>query len=299
MSQSMAEDQLFIENIKKSEQKKKKDEKIVEKIESLDDKVSRYNNKEQEELQRLESTKTYYRRIRLSAERRIQTEVSALEARIEKIKQKADAEVTAIESRIEKVKQSIEETISYADQMLEKVDLREEIFKTGINKQVKKTESRKESLVNSIHTPSLKRQAEAFLEKKPEPEPELEPESETKSETESESKEKAPPPKPVKMAPKQQGVQQPKIITNTKRVKLAEDHQREQEEYAKRDEAESKKSKLADLTMKIRIAKNQLVTLERQVNRDEDKIREKEVEVNSLKEEYRFLESSIPAAYRR
>lgn len=300
-TQSMTEDQQYLENAKKFEQKKKKDERIVDKVEFLDEKVSRINNKEQTELQKLDSTKAYYRRIRLSAERRLETEVAALEARIDKINKRAEIEVTALEARIEKVKQNIQDSITYADQMLEKVDVREEVFKNSISKQVKKTESKKETLVNKIVTPSLKKQAIALLEKKPEPEPEPESEPEQKTESESESEaeeEAAPPPKPIKMTPKQPGVQQqPKIISNTKRERKLD----AVEEAAKAEEAEakSKEAVMRELNTKIGVEKNILGVLERQVKPNPEAIFQKKMEIEMLQHKYNTLKSQIPSYLRR
>ena len=290
-SDSWTEDKTLVEQFEQRKQKKKQEQRVIEKIETLQDRKEKFTTRELEELGKIESARNYYRKIRLAAEDTFQKTKADLEAKI-----------SAIESKIEGARRTADSSISYADEMIKKQDEREINFKRAIDRQLGRAEKKKETLVNTIETPTLKKQAEALLEKKPETE--SEPEPEPKSEPESESEEEAPPPPRIfKMKPKQvgvksQGQQNPKIITNTKRV-LAEDHQQEQEEYAKRDEAKSKESKLGDLMTKIRIAKNQLVTLERQVNRDEDKIREKEVEVNSLKEEYKFLESSIPAPYRR
>jgi len=263
----MTDDQLLLDDFKKKEQKKKKDEKTVERVEVLEDKVSTYITKEEEELKKLESTRAYYRRCRLSAE------------------QKLDIEVAALEARIEKAKKVAADSINYANQMLEKVDIREDILKSSIAKRVKRTQIKKESLVNSIHTPSIKKQVEQFGKD---------------SSSDSDS--------PVIQKPKIQ----PKVVMKPKPIEPKKYDDVEIAEFSRREEAKSKESKLADLRMKIRIGNNQLVVLENQlkalnlkepqdvdaIQRKEDEIRDKEIEINSWKEEHRFVEASIPQDFR-
>ena len=326
-------DRQLLEDAEKRKKQLKEDSRTVDKIENLDDKKVDTKIKETSALLRTEQSRLYWEgRIEEQEAKRDKDREQIqnyFEVRIQGLKNKYETELKHIENKreeqLKKADLDYEKAISFYARNLNNTNTQKAVVQQVFQTQRDKVERKKVKLSDSIKSVKIKKEAEKLLEKesssdtessvesvkqkqpakkavkKPDPEPEPEPEPESESESEQEAP--PPPPRTYKMAAKQvgvksQGQQNPKIITNTKLVKLPEDHQQQVEEFAKREEAKSKEAVMRDLYTKIGVEKNILGVLTRQAKPDPDAIHQKKMEIEMLEHKYNTLNSQIPSYYR-
>ena len=298
-------DQIELEQMRKRQQQAKTDSRTKEKVEILDDKKADTYTKGQLANIKTEKSIRYFRSMIESQESKKDRERQQVEEEFERkydtLKAEFDNAVKKIEDKkmkkLEIIQLNYQQALEHFSNNLQALEVSKMITEQTFKTQRERTERKKTHLANTIKTEKIKKEAEQLLEKD-DSESDSVSSVESVKQPESESEEEAPPPppKPLKMAPKVVGSKppaQPKIITNTKREPKLDAVEQKALEVEQRKEETGKV--LGDLHTKIGVAKNQLVTLKRQVHRDDDAIREKEVEIDGLYQERQRLAATLPS----
>lgn len=265
------EDQMLLKRKDETDKKKKREGKLIEKIEFLDEKKDRYTEKERKELEDAERSKAHFQK-------------------------EIDNQQEKRRLAIEKAESDFLKNTKYFYDSLSKVELKTQSIQKHYAELRAKMVKKQEKIVNTISTPALKKEAE-LLTKKSDSETTSESTVESQSEPESESEEEAPPPsRPVKMTSKivnSNPQQQPKIITNTKRPDpVIEQAKRDRELVSDLDK------QLQDNNARQMRNKSLLKAERDKIRQDEDKIDELERERDFLKDERQNLLARVPKGFK-
>jgi hypothetical protein len=145
-SASATEDQIMLDNIEKKKKQVKQDEKVLERVETLNEIKITFTKREQDELDRLEKAKTHFKdSIRVQEEKR--------DKEIRRLEDIHTTKVAAVETNYERATQ-------YFFKQLEDLELNQQKIRDRYSDLLQSTEKKQERLKNKIITPQVKKQLE-------------------------------------------------------------------------------------------------------------------------------------------
>lgn len=149
-SAAATEDMMILDTMEKRKRQVKQDEKVLERVETLDEMKITFTKREQDELNRLEKAKTHFReQIRIQEEKR--------DKEIRRLEDIHTTKVTAVETTYERATQ-------YFFRQLEDLESNQQKIRDRYSDLLQSTEKKQIRLKNKIITPQVKKQLEPEMQ---------------------------------------------------------------------------------------------------------------------------------------
>lgn len=284
-STSATEDLVMLDNMEKRKRQIKQDEKVLERVETLDEMKITFTKREQDELDRLDKAKTHFKdQIRIQEEKR--------DKEIKRLEDIHTTKVSAVETSYERATQ-------YFFRQLEDLESSQQKIRDRYSDLLQSTEKKQTRLKNKIITPQIKKQLEPEVEVV-KPVEKVKPVVNTVVEVEE--------PKPkLKMQPKKAGVKSQKVVKVVapddddeevvEPISGAELHKRQ---WTFMNNAREEHKKECEQALML---KNQLLSKLLQERKDmglreepptDDEIYEKERDILNLQDEIYLIKENMP-----
>ena len=263
-SSSATSDSLLLEDLQKKKKQRQKDEKVLEKVEWLDDKKDTLSSKEQAEIDRIEATKSYLRQ-----------------------------QLTLIEDKHQK-------QVLYYNEQLATCERRQDEIRNRYSSMIGRAEIKQSRLINQIQTPSVKKQFQEIVQP-PNPENKISdpPLAGGQKNLKIKMAAKQPGVKVVKVVPKETAIED---LPQEEKEQMGRQmllDAKEQEYLTKKAAFDLLERKMMEKNALLKRAKAELEDLNRKLPLPDEDIFQKENEIAVLKQEINLLYEQMPKEFRK